>query len=86
MVEVIDFFGFDVDNVLDVLEAAFDEKADVSAYAKQLGISFPVGVAGRREAFAFLGIAGSVRIGTPQVVLIDRRGVIRAQSAPEGSL
>jgi hypothetical protein len=67
------------------VEAAFDEKADVSAFAKQLGLSFPVGVAGRREALAFLGIAGNVRIGTPQVVLIDRRGVIRAQSAPEGS-
>ena len=70
---------------LEVLEAAFDEHADVADYRKQLGVSFPVGVSSRERAFAFLGISGNRRIGTPQVVLIDRAGIIRAQSAPEGS-
>ena len=66
-------------------EVAFDENADVDGYRKRLGITFPVGRGDRRDVLAFLGIAGNVRIGTPQVVLIDRSGMIRAQSAPEGS-
>lgn len=69
----------------DVVEAAFDEHADTAAYAKQLGLRFPVGITGRAEAFRFLGLRADQRIGTPQVVLIDRGGTIRAQSAPEGS-
>ena len=69
----------------DVLEAAFNENADVTAYARQFGLSFPIGIVNRSDALSFLGIRGNVRIGTPQVVLIDRIGMIRAQSAPEGS-
>ena len=67
------------------MEVAFDESADVAAYARRLAITFPVSRGGRSQVLEFLGIPHSVRIGTPQVVLIDRAGWIRAQSAPEGS-
>jgi peroxiredoxin len=70
---------------LRVVEIAFDENADVSGYVKKLGITFPVGKCGHDQMREFLRISGSGRIGTPQVIVIDRIGMIRAQSAPEGS-
>jgi peroxiredoxin len=68
-----------------VAEVAFDENSDVIGYTKRLGITFPVGRGNRTDVRNFLGIRQDARIGTPQVVLIDRTGMIRAQSAPEGS-
>jgi hypothetical protein len=49
---------------------------------------FHVAEAGRigvGEMRAFLGLSSAIRVSTPQVVLIDRIGMIRAQSAPEGT-
>jgi peroxiredoxin len=68
-----------------VMEVAFDEGANVAAYSQRLAITFPVGRGERSQVLEFLGIPHNVRIGTPQVVLIDRAGWIRAQSAREGS-
>lgn len=68
-----------------VAEVAFDENGDVPAYVKQLRLTFPVGSSNRTAVRNFLGIRQDMRIGTPQVVLIDRTGMIRAQSAPQGS-
>ena len=65
--------------------AAFDEGADVAGYARRFGLTFPVGRASKDEMRAFLGIPRAQRVATPQVVLIDRIGMIRAQSAPEGA-
>ena len=70
---------------LRVAEAAFDGNGDISRYVGRLGLTFPVGRSNRIDVRKFLGIQQDVRIGTPQVVLIDREGIIRAQSAPEGS-
>ena len=55
------------------VEAAFDE------------LTFPIGRDSPNGVRAFLGIPGANRLSTPQVVLIDRLGMIRAQSAPEGT-
>jgi peroxiredoxin len=68
-----------------VMEVAFDDNGDIAGYVKRVGITFPVGRGNRTSVRNFLGISQDVRIGTPQVVLIDRTGMIRAQSAPEGS-
>ena len=65
--------------------AAFDEGADVAGYARRFGLTFPVGRASADQMRAFLGIPRGRRIATIQVVLIDRIGMIRAQSAPEGT-
>src|SRR5579864_7942507 len=70
---------------LQVVAVAFNEKADVPAFVKRLGLSFPVGVSTSDAAHDFLGIARGARLGTPQVVVIDRAGVIRAQSERVGS-
>ncbi|HEX5431189.1 MAG TPA: TlpA disulfide reductase family protein [Bryobacteraceae bacterium] len=70
---------------LRVIEVAFDEKADTAGFAKRFGLSFPVSRSPRKNVMAFLGLPADARLGTPQVVLIDRIGMIRAQSAREGS-
>jgi peroxiredoxin len=68
-----------------VAEVAFDENADTAAFAKSFGLSFPVGAGTTDVAHDFLGIERGARLGTPQVVAIDKAGVIRAQSERLGS-
>jgi peroxiredoxin len=70
---------------LQVAEVAFNEKADAPAFVKRFGLSFPVGIGTSDLAHDFLGITRGARLGTPQVVAIDRSGVIRAQSRRLGS-
>ena len=68
-----------------VAEVAFDEGGDTSAFTKHFGLSFPVGAATSDQAHDFLGLDRGARLGTPQVVVIDKTGVIRAQSERLGS-
>ena len=71
---------------LEVAEvAAFGDTSDVAAFEKRFGLSFPVGVSTSDLAHDFLGLARGTRVGTPQVVVIDKKGVIRAQSERLGS-
>jgi len=70
---------------LQVAEVAFDEGADTPAFTKRFGLSFPIGVSNTDLTHDFLGIAHGERLGTPQVVVIDRSGMIRAQSERLGS-
>ena len=65
--------------------AAFGETSDVAAFEKRFGLTFPVGISTSDAAHDFLGLARGTRVGTPQVVVIDRRGMIRAQSERLGS-
>jgi peroxiredoxin len=70
---------------LQVIAVAFNEGADTAAFSKQFGLRFPVGVSTAEAAHDFLGIPRGGRLGTPQVVVIDRAGIIRAQSERLGS-
>ena len=70
---------------LQVAEVAFNEGADTATFTKRFGLSFPVGVGTSDQAHDFLGIRRGERLGTPQVVVIDSKGVIRAQSERQGS-
>jgi len=70
---------------LQVAEVAFDEAADTAAFAKRFRLTFPVGGGTSDAAHAFLGVAAGVRVGTPQIVAIDRIGVIRVQSERLGT-
>ena len=68
------------------LAIAFDQDGDTAKFAKDQRLTFPVYKLERSIARSFLGMSGPERpIGTPQVVLIDKRGMIQAQSKPEGS-
>lgn len=68
------------------LAIAFDEDGDVAKFAAKQRLTFPVFKLERKLVREFLGLGGPDRaLGTPQVVVIDKAGVIQAQSAPEGS-
>ena len=70
---------------LQVAEVAFDDGADGAAFKKRFGLTFLVGTSSSDAAHAFLGIPRGARLGTPQVVAIDRAGIIRAQSERLGT-
>jgi thiol-disulfide isomerase/thioredoxin len=44
--------------------------------------SFPVGLASRESVLKFLGISVMDKLGVPQLVAIDRKGMIQAQTKP----
>jgi glutaredoxin len=66
-------------------EAAFNDDADITGFARSLQITFPVLKIGRGVMNDFMGVPRGSRVGTPQIAVIDRAGVIQAQSAREGS-
>jgi peroxiredoxin len=55
----------------------------VPEYIRNLGLSYPVGYGGRDMAVTFLQHPVMLRMMMPQLVLIDRKGVIRAQYSGE---
>jgi len=72
------------------LGVAFDDddgkaplKDKAAAYAKQYA-GFPVGFATRSTVLSYLGISELERIGYPEIVVLDRKGVIREQSPTQG--
>jgi len=72
------------------LGVAFDDddgkgplKDKVVTYTQQ-NAGFPVGVSSRSPVLSYLGISELERIGVPEIVVIDRKGVIREQSPAQG--
>jgi peroxiredoxin len=59
---------------------AFNDMASmlVKDYIQQLGLTFPVGVATRDQVLAYLQIPVMERFFVPQMMFVDRKGVIRA--------
>jgi hypothetical protein len=51
----------------------------VPDYVKELQLSFPVGVAEREPVLGLLQYSPIERMLVPQLIFIDRKGVIRAQ-------
>jgi hypothetical protein len=66
-------------------EAAFNDDADITAFARNLRLTFPVLKVEHGVMNDFMGVPRGSRVGTPQIAIIDRAGLIQAQSAPEGS-
>ncbi len=66
---------------------AFNEATPqmAQAYKNQFHIDFPVAFAGAETVLNFLGFSVTERLMVPQVAIIDKKGVIRAQSAALGS-
>ena len=54
----------------------------VTAYAQRFGISYPIGCSSSQAVDGYLGRAAAERLMVPQIVVIDRKGIIRAQSRP----
>lgn len=72
---------------LQPLGVAFDTDitaAGVADLVQRARFTFPVGSTSASTVDAYLGRAGAERLQVPQIVVIDRAGVIRAQSHPTG--
>ncbi len=66
---------------------AFNEATPemVRGYVAKYHVGIPVGFASRDAVLGYLGLSVMERLSVPQVVMIDRRGQIRAQSDPHGT-
>ena len=72
---------------LQSIGVAFDSGVNaqiVTKFTQQLAITYPVGYVSSDKVDSYLGRSGTERFRVPQVVVIDRKGVIRAQSLPIG--
>ena len=67
---------------LSVLGVAFNDNAAVliPGFVQQFNVGFPVGASERQAVLNYLGISEMVRWSVPQVVVIDKKGNIRAQT------
>jgi peroxiredoxin len=66
---------------------AFDSGVNaqiVTKFTQQLAITYPIGYVSSDKVDSYLGRSGTERFRVPQIVVIDRKGVIRAQSRPTG--
>ena len=73
---------------LQVFGVAFNDNAGilVPGFVQQFGVAYPVGASAREPVLNYLDIPDSVmtRWVVPQIVVIDRKGNIRAKSPMEG--
>ncbi|HML16211.1 MAG TPA: TlpA disulfide reductase family protein [Bryobacteraceae bacterium] len=69
-----------------MLGVGFNDNAPVlvNGFVQQFGVGYPVGFSNPDAVLAFLGFSLMDRYVVPQVVVIDRKGMIRAQSGPQG--
>jgi hypothetical protein len=62
-----------------------EQAADlVGNFAKQFQVGFPVGYTSRDQMLSFVGFSLAERFVVPQLVLIDRKGLIHYQTPPLG--
>ena len=66
---------------------AFNEATPemVRDYVKNNNVGIPVGYAPREDVLGYLGISVLESLRVPQIMIIDRRGQVREQSAAQGS-
>ncbi len=66
---------------------AFNEATaeSAAAYAKAQAVRMPIAYAPHETVLGFLGYSVMERLTVPQVVIVDKKGMIRAQSDPLGT-
>jgi peroxiredoxin len=71
---------------LQILGVAFNDNAAVlvPSFVQEFGVPYPVGAASSDSVMGLLGFSVMDRYVVPQVMVIDRKGNIRAQSPPQG--
>jgi thiol-disulfide isomerase/thioredoxin len=74
-------------NSVQFIGVAFNEATPAMAdqYAKMEAIRIPVAYAPHETVLSFLGYSVMDRLTVPQMVIVDKKGVIRAQSVPLGT-
>jgi peroxiredoxin len=72
---------------LQVIGTTFDDSnpGKVANFVKQFNIGFPVGYSPTETVQSYLGLSVMDRYVVPQVAVIDRKGMIRAQSEATGT-
>jgi peroxiredoxin len=70
-----------------VFGVAFNEeaRAEVNQFVQSNHVSFPVGVSTDPAVREYLGISVMQRLAVPQIFVVDRKGIVRAQSEPLGT-
>jgi peroxiredoxin len=68
------------------VEVAWNEGAKqlIPGFVQQFGVEFPVGYSEWAPIMNYMGFSVLDRPVTPLVVVIDRKGIIQAQTPPEG--
>jgi len=68
------------------IDVAWNQNAQTLApgFARQLNLTFPVGYSEYDPVMSYMGFSVMDRPVVPLVVVIDRKGMIRAQSPPQG--
>ena len=68
------------------VDVAFNDNSDllVENFAKDFQVGFPVGWAPRDQVLAFMNLSVMDRFVVPQLVLIDRKGMIHYMTPPLG--
>ena len=68
------------------LDVAFNPNADllVANFSKEQNVQFPVGWTSRDQVLSFLGLSAVERFVVPQLILVDREGMIHYQTPPLG--
>ena len=71
---------------LQVVGIAFNDNAPVlvNDFIRQFAVPYPVGTASQQNVLNYLGFSLMDRYVVPQVMVIDRKGNIRAQSPVDG--
>jgi peroxiredoxin len=70
---------------LETVGIAFDNDISgktVAKFSQGLGVTYPIGYSSSAEVDSYLGRTRTERVMVPQIVVVDRTGVIRAQSRP----
>jgi peroxiredoxin len=77
------------DKGFQMIDVAFVEPVSaqsVAQFSRQFGITFPVGIGQRDSVLNYLGIPiMTIDWMVPQIVVIDKKGVIREQSQKKGT-
>ncbi len=69
-------------NALDENRKPADASVMTETFANNFQVGFPVGFIGRDPMMSFMGFSIMDRMVVPQLVLVDRKGVIRYQTPP----
>ncbi|HET8548587.1 MAG TPA: TlpA disulfide reductase family protein, partial [Bryobacteraceae bacterium] len=60
------------------------DKSQIENFVRTFGVKYPVGYVPRETIYKYLQADPATGIHVPNLVFIDRRGVIRHQSLPQG--
>jgi peroxiredoxin len=68
------------------IDIAWNDNArnDIGSFTEQLGLTFPIFFSTYDPIMSYMGFSIMDRPVVPLVVVIDRKGMIRAQSPPQG--